>query len=73
MATVPDDVATRLRRVPDRHLAGLRAALSGFGTDEIARLLGVPDESVRPILQLAAAKLVAALDSELPEKSSPLL
>jgi DNA-directed RNA polymerase specialized sigma24 family protein len=55
------DTQARLHRLPDRHLAALRAALSGFDEDEIATLLGIPAESVRPTLRLAATKLVAVL------------
>jgi DNA-directed RNA polymerase specialized sigma24 family protein len=57
----PADTQAGLRRIPDRHLAALRAALSGFDDTEIAALLGIPAESVRPTLRLAAAKLLAAL------------
>jgi DNA-directed RNA polymerase specialized sigma24 family protein len=55
------DTQSRLRRLPERHLAALRAALSGFDDTEIAALLEIPAESVRPTLRLAAAKLAAAL------------
>ena len=61
MAVPSDDMQRRLRRLPDRHLAALRAVLAGFDTAEIAVLLGMPEESVRPTLRLAAAKLIAAL------------
>jgi DNA-directed RNA polymerase specialized sigma24 family protein len=71
MAAVPDDVSTRLDRVPDQHLSGLRAALAGFSTVDLARLMGVPEEAVRPTLRLAAAKLVAALDRDPPASSVP--
>lgn len=61
MPVPPGDTQARLRRLPDRHLAALRAALSGFDDGEIATLLGIPTEAVRPTLRLAAAKLVATL------------
>jgi DNA-directed RNA polymerase specialized sigma24 family protein len=56
-----DETQARLRHVPERHLAALRAALCGFEDAEIAALLDVPPEAVRVVLRLAAAKLVAAL------------
>jgi hypothetical protein len=55
------DTQSRLRGLHERHLAALRAALSGFGDTEIAALLQIPVESVRPTLGVAAAKLVAVL------------
>jgi DNA-directed RNA polymerase specialized sigma24 family protein len=55
------DLPARLGRLPRRQFAGLRAALAGFDDEEIARLLAVPVEAVRPTLRLAAAKLEAAL------------
>jgi hypothetical protein len=55
------DTQSRLHDLPERHLAGLRAALSGFDDAEIASLLEIPVESVRPTLRLAAAKLAAVL------------
>lgn len=61
MSAPPGDAQGRLRRLPDRHLVVLRAALAGFQDAEIAVLLGIPVESVRPTLRLAAAKLVAVL------------
>lgn len=61
MHVPPDDMQARLRRLPDRHLAALRAVLCGFDTPAVAVLLGLPEESVRPTLRLAAAKLVAVL------------
>jgi DNA-directed RNA polymerase specialized sigma24 family protein len=57
------DTQSRLHDLPERHLAVLRAALSGFDDPEIAALLEIPVESVRPTLRLAAAKLVAVLAS----------
>jgi DNA-directed RNA polymerase specialized sigma24 family protein len=55
------DTQSRLHDLPERHLAALRAALSGFEDPEIASLLEIPMESVRPTLRLAAAKLAAVL------------
>ena len=57
----PDDVQRRLASLPRRQFAGLRAALAGFDDEDIAVLLAVPVEAVRPTLRLAASKLVAAL------------
>jgi DNA-directed RNA polymerase specialized sigma24 family protein len=61
MSDPSGDTQARLRRLPERHLAALRAALSGFDDAELAALLEIPPESVRPTLRLAAAKLAAAL------------
>lgn len=55
------DVQVRLEALPRRQYVGLRAALAGFDDDEIATLLSIPVEAVRPTLRLAASKLVAAL------------
>lgn len=54
-----------LQQLPERHLVALRAALNGFSDAELARLLDIPEESVRPTLRLAALKLVASLTREL--------
>jgi DNA-directed RNA polymerase specialized sigma24 family protein len=59
--TEPQGLQARLGRLPRQQFAGLRAALAGFDDDEIALLLAVPVESVRPTLRLAASKLEAAL------------
>jgi DNA-directed RNA polymerase specialized sigma24 family protein len=60
--TVPQaGTQTQLGRLPDRHLAALRAALAGFDDADISVLLDIPVESVRTTLRLAAAKLVTAL------------
>lgn len=63
MAMSPPSVAIRdrLGGMPEHHVAALRAALCGFDDPEIAALLGIPPESVRTAVRLAAAKLVAAL------------
>jgi DNA-directed RNA polymerase specialized sigma24 family protein len=58
---VQRDVQFRLEALPRRQYVGLRAALAGFDDDEIATLLSIPVEAVRPTLRLAASKLVAAL------------
>lgn len=55
------DVQCRLGALPRRQYVGLRAALAGFDDEEIATLLSIPVEAVRPTLRLAASKLVAAL------------
>ena len=55
------DARGRLGRLPDQHLAALRAVLAGFDDDQVALLLGIPVESVPTTLRLAAAKLAAAL------------
>jgi DNA-directed RNA polymerase specialized sigma24 family protein len=57
----PQDLQRRLATLPERQFAGLRAALAGFDDEDIAALLSVPIEAVRPTLRLAASKLVAAL------------
>lgn len=62
MALEPSSTQLRLDRLPERHLAALRAALAGFGDDDIAGLLGIPVVSVPTTLRLAAAKLVRALE-----------
>jgi DNA-directed RNA polymerase specialized sigma24 family protein len=59
--TEHDDMAAHVGRLPDRHLAALRAALAGFGDTDIAALLAIPVESVPTTLRLAAAKLMTAL------------
>jgi DNA-directed RNA polymerase specialized sigma24 family protein len=69
MATEPSSTQLRLARLPERHLAALRAALAGFGDDDIAGLLGIPVVSVPTTMRVAAAKLVSALDE--PEADPP--
>jgi DNA-directed RNA polymerase specialized sigma24 family protein len=59
--TATADARSRLGRLPDQHLAALRAVLSGFDDDQVALLLGIPVEAVPTTLHLAAAKLAAAL------------
>lgn len=66
MGAAHDDLQSRLRRLPDRHLLALRAVACGFDTADVAALLGIPERSVRPTLRLAAAKLVAVLAEEDP-------
>jgi DNA-directed RNA polymerase specialized sigma24 family protein len=61
MTAPPTGTQALLERLPDRHLAALRAALTGFGDADIAVLLDIPVESVRTTLRVAAAKLVTAL------------
>jgi DNA-directed RNA polymerase specialized sigma24 family protein len=55
------DVQAAVRALPRAHALVLRGALSGFDEDELAALVGVPPESVRPLLRLAAAKLSGLL------------
>ena len=52
------DAVTSLPRV---HLLVLRAALVGFDEGAVAALVGIPRESVRPLLRVAAAKLGTCL------------
>jgi DNA-directed RNA polymerase specialized sigma24 family protein len=47
--------------LPRPYVLVLRGALAGFRDDELAALVGVPIESVRPMVRLAAAKLVSVL------------
>jgi DNA-directed RNA polymerase specialized sigma24 family protein len=61
MTDPPSGLQEQLARLPDRHLAALRAALAGFDDGDIARLVGIPVEAVPTTLRLAAAKLLAAL------------
>lgn len=56
--------------LPRVHLLALRAALVGFDDAQLAALVGVPAESVRPLLRVAAAKLGRAL-AEPPEPLEP--
>jgi DNA-directed RNA polymerase specialized sigma24 family protein len=55
------DVEQAVRSLPRAHLLLLRAALIGFNDQELAVLVGVPPESVRPLLRIAAAKLGSSL------------
>jgi DNA-directed RNA polymerase specialized sigma24 family protein len=61
MEADPADTRDQLARLPERHLAALRAALAGFSDDDIAGLLGIPVEAVPTTVRLAVAKLVTAL------------
>lgn len=58
------DVQHALDSLPRVHLLVLRAALVGFDDVQLAALVGVPPESVRPLLRVAAAKLGRALASD---------
>jgi DNA-directed RNA polymerase specialized sigma24 family protein len=51
------DVQDALSALPRVHALVLRGALAGLDDDELAGLVGVPRESVRPLLRLALAKL----------------
>ena len=55
------DVQDAMGSLPRVHLLVLRAALVGFDDAQLAALVGVPPESVRPLLRVAAAKLGRAL------------
>lgn len=55
------DVQGAVRSLPRAHLLLLRAALIGFDEAELASLIGVPRESVRPLLRVATAKLGSSL------------
>jgi len=61
MGADPADTRDHLGRLPERHLAALRAVLAGFSDDDIAGLLGIPVEAVPTTVRLAVAKLVTAL------------
>jgi DNA-directed RNA polymerase specialized sigma24 family protein len=55
------DIQGAVRSLPRAHLLLLRAALVGFEEAELAALIDVPQESVRPLLRIAAAKLTTCL------------
>jgi DNA-directed RNA polymerase specialized sigma24 family protein len=55
------DVQDAVGSLPRAHLLALRAALVGFDDAQLAALVGVPPESVRPLLRVATAKLGRAL------------
>jgi DNA-directed RNA polymerase specialized sigma24 family protein len=61
MGVDPADTRDRLDRLPERHLAALRAVLAGFSDEDVAGLLGIPVEAVPTTVRLAVAKLVTAL------------
>ncbi|HET6953484.1 MAG TPA: hypothetical protein VFI47_24110 [Acidimicrobiales bacterium] len=61
MADGAVDVQGAVRSLPHVHVLLLRGALIGFGDAELAALVGLPQESVRPLLRVAATKLAAAL------------
>jgi DNA-directed RNA polymerase specialized sigma24 family protein len=60
-AAIPIDtlaaVAAAGARLAPAHATGLRLAAEGSGADEIADALGIPVESVAPLLEIARAKL----------------
>jgi hypothetical protein len=43
--------------MPRVHVLALCGALSGFDEQELSALVGLPPESIRPLVRLAAAKL----------------
>jgi len=55
------DVQDAVTSLPRVHLLALRAALVGFDEVALAALVGIPQESVRPLLRVAAAKLGSCL------------
>jgi DNA-directed RNA polymerase specialized sigma24 family protein len=55
------DVQAAVGALPRVHALVLRGALAGFDERELAGLVGVPVESVRPLLRVAAAKLSGLL------------
>jgi DNA-directed RNA polymerase specialized sigma24 family protein len=55
------DIQGAVRSLPRVHLLLLRAALVGFDEAQLAVLIEVPQEAVRPLLRLAAAKLTTCL------------
>jgi DNA-directed RNA polymerase specialized sigma24 family protein len=55
------DVQDAVTSLPRVHLLLLRAALVGFNDAELAVLVGIPPESVRPLLRVATAKLGSCL------------
>jgi len=57
MSTHRPDVQTAVQALPRAHALLLRGAMSGFDDDELSRLMGLPRESIRPMLRVAAAKL----------------
>jgi DNA-directed RNA polymerase specialized sigma24 family protein len=69
MTVSPTEIQSRLRQLPERHLAALRAALGGFSDADIAGLLGIPVESVPTTVRLAAAKLTGVLVGSAPTES----
>jgi hypothetical protein len=60
VATHPN-VQAAVRAMPRAHALALCGALCGFDERELAALVGVPPESVRPLVRLAAAKLGSLL------------
>ena len=61
MAAPPAETRDRVGRLPERHLAALRAVLAGFSDHDIAGLLDIPVEAVPTTVRLAVAKLVTVL------------
>ena len=70
MGTTTDNLQLRIRRLADEHQLALRGLACGLDTPHIAALLDIPNEAVRPTLQVAAAKLLAALAEETPAADS---
>jgi DNA-directed RNA polymerase specialized sigma24 family protein len=61
VSTPPLDVRAAVRAMPRVHAQALRGALAGFDDDELATLVDLPPESIRPLVRLATAKLGALL------------
>lgn len=57
------EVQEALGALPRAHALLLRGAIAGFSDEELAALLDVPRESVRPMLRLAATKLASLLST----------
>lgn len=57
------DVQEALGALPRAHALLLRGAIAGFSDEELAAMLDVPRESIRPMLRLAATKLASLLAS----------
>lgn len=55
------DIQGAVGSLPRAHFLLLRAALAGSDEGELAALVDVPPESVRPLLRIAAAKLGTSL------------
>jgi hypothetical protein len=61
VATPPPNIQAAVKAMPRVHALALCGALCGFDERELAALVGVPPQSVRPLVRLAAAKLGSLL------------
>ena len=57
VGTPPPDIQAAVRAMPRAHVLALCGALSGFDEQELSALVGLPPESIRPLVRVAAAKL----------------